>query len=304
MTAASRPDYQNVDDAVLAGLVAVRDPAAVRLVTTRNNQRLFRAAFAILGDRAEAEDAVQTAYLRAFAAIRSFEGRSSLSTWLTRIAINEALGRLRAAKRRRAQLDEASVVVLDDYREKLMQGSMSGAAPDKAQARAELRRISIRVNQFGSLSLPPRIERMMFITLSARSGKCSSSQARNRGATSNGSRTGQEEGADAPASAAAATMSSSSWSVIPGMTGAIATLAGTPASLSALTAASRLSPDGARGSRVREIAGVSEVTDKATLISPSAAIGAMMSRSRSTRSDLVVMVTGCFVSSAPRGSSG
>jgi RNA polymerase sigma-70 factor (ECF subfamily) len=141
MTAASRPDYQNVDDAVLAGLVAVRDPAAVRLVTTRNNQRLFRAAFAILGDRAEAEDAVQTAYLRAFAAIRSFEGRSSLSTWLTRIAINEALGRLRAAKRRRAQLDEASVVVLDDYREKLMQGSMSGAAPDKAQARAELRRI-------------------------------------------------------------------------------------------------------------------------------------------------------------------
>jgi RNA polymerase sigma-70 factor (ECF subfamily) len=139
MTAASRPDYQALDDAVLAGLVAVRDPAAVRLVTTRNNQRLFRAAFAILGDRAEAEDTVQSAYLRAFAAIRSFEGRSSLSTWLTRIAINEALGRLRAAKRRRAQLDEASVAVLDDYREKLMQGSMAGDAPDKARARAELR---------------------------------------------------------------------------------------------------------------------------------------------------------------------
>jgi RNA polymerase sigma-70 factor (ECF subfamily) len=139
MPAAPRPDYGKLDDAVLAGLVAMRDPAAVRLVTTRNNQRLFRAAFAILGNRAEAEDAVQSAYLRAFAAIRSFEGRSSLSTWLTRIAINEALGRMRAAKRRRAHLEDASVAVLDDYREKLMQGSMSGTAPDRERARAELR---------------------------------------------------------------------------------------------------------------------------------------------------------------------
>jgi len=140
MTAAPRPDYEALDDAVLAGLVAIRDPAAVRLVTTRNNQRLFRAAFAILGNRAEAEDVVQSAYLRAFAAIRSFEGRSSLSTWLTRITINEALGRVRATRRRRAHLEDSSVAVLDDYREKLMQGSMS-VSPDKAQARAELRRI-------------------------------------------------------------------------------------------------------------------------------------------------------------------
>src|SRR4051812_13318177 len=109
MTAALRPDYEALDDMVLAGLVAVRDPVAVRLVTTRNNQRLFRAAFAILGNRAEAEDTVQSAYLRAFAAIGGFEGRSSLSTWLTRISVNEALGRLRAAKRRRAALDGASV---------------------------------------------------------------------------------------------------------------------------------------------------------------------------------------------------
>src|SRR3954464_7017730 len=129
MPAAPRPDYEALDDAVLAGLIAVRDPGAVRLVTTRNNQRLFRAAFIILGNRAEAEDAVQSAYLRAFAAMRNFEGRSSLSTWLTRIVINEALGRLRSAKRRRAQLDGASVTVLDDYRDKLMQGSMSGAPP-------------------------------------------------------------------------------------------------------------------------------------------------------------------------------
>jgi RNA polymerase sigma-70 factor (ECF subfamily) len=157
MNAAPRPDYEALDDAVLAGLVAIRDPAAVRLVTTRNNQRLFRAAFAILGNRAEAEDTVQSAYLRAFAAIRSFEGRSSLSTWLTRITINEALGRMRASKRRRAHFEDSSVAVLDDYREKLMQGSMS-VSPDKAQARAQLRAI-----MEGAIAALPEPFRLVFV---------------------------------------------------------------------------------------------------------------------------------------------
>lgn len=141
MTALARIDYEALDDVALAARIAARDEGAVRLVTTRNNQRLFRAAFAILNNRAEAEDAVQSAYLRAFAAIGNFAGRSTLSTWLTRIAINEALGRRRSARRRRAHLEEASVAILDTYREKLMQGSLAGAAPDKAHARAELRRI-------------------------------------------------------------------------------------------------------------------------------------------------------------------
>jgi len=141
MPATPLRDYEALDDAALAALVGARDAQAVRIVTTRNNQRLFRTAFAILGNRAEAEDAVQSAYLSAFAAIDRFEGRSALSTWLTRIAINEALGRKRAAKRRRAHFDENSVAVLDDYREKLMQGSREGDAPDRAHARAELRRL-------------------------------------------------------------------------------------------------------------------------------------------------------------------
>src|SRR3546814_4712881 len=80
-------------------------------------------------------------YLRAFAAIERFEGRAALSTWLTRIAINEALGRKRAAERRRASLDGNSVTMLDDYREKLMQGSIQGTSPERMHARAELRRL-------------------------------------------------------------------------------------------------------------------------------------------------------------------
>jgi RNA polymerase sigma-70 factor (ECF subfamily) len=140
-SALPRIDYEALDDQALAALIAARDEAAVRLVLARNNQRLFRAAFAILDHRAEAEDAVQAAWLSAFAAIQSFAGRAALSTWLTRIAINEALGRRRAARRRRAHFEEASVAMLDSYRDKLLQGSLTNAAPDQAHARAELRRL-------------------------------------------------------------------------------------------------------------------------------------------------------------------
>lgn len=141
MSAQAKLDYESFDDATLARHIAARDAEAVRFVTGRNNQRLFRAAWSILKNRADAEDAVQSGYLRAFAAIEGFEARSSLSTWLTRIVINEALGRQRSARRRRAQLEEASVTVLDDYREKLMQGSQSGTSPDGELARAQVRRL-------------------------------------------------------------------------------------------------------------------------------------------------------------------
>lgn len=141
VSAQSKIDYQAMDDVSLARLIIARDAQAVRFVTTRNNQRMFRAAWSILKHRTDAEDAVQTAYLRAFAAIEGFEGRSSLSTWLTRIVINEALGRKRAANRRRAQLDGSSVTVLDDYREKLMRGSTSGTSPETEIARTQVRRL-------------------------------------------------------------------------------------------------------------------------------------------------------------------
>jgi RNA polymerase sigma-70 factor (ECF subfamily) len=132
-------DYSAVDDQTLVKGFAARQPAAVRILTTRNNQRLFRAAWGILRNRAEAEDSVQSAYLRAFAAAATFEGRSSLTTWLTRIVINEALGRRRAAQRRLANLDGNSITVLDEYREKMMRGSTSSMLPDGSVAREQIR---------------------------------------------------------------------------------------------------------------------------------------------------------------------
>jgi RNA polymerase sigma-70 factor (ECF subfamily) len=82
------------------------DEAAVRTIVRQNNRRLFRVARSILKDDWEAEDAVQEAYVRAFSRLAEFEGRSALSTWLTRIVVNEALGRLR---KRRPAADFAEV---------------------------------------------------------------------------------------------------------------------------------------------------------------------------------------------------
>jgi RNA polymerase sigma-70 factor (ECF subfamily) len=140
MTAQPRLDYAALADAELAGLCARRDRDAVRHVVTANNQRLFRAAWSILKDRGEAEDALQAAYVSAFSSMDRFEGRSSLTTWLTRIVINEALGRLRTTRRRQAQLEKEGVAVLDSYRENLMRGS-EPAAPDALVAREQLRRL-------------------------------------------------------------------------------------------------------------------------------------------------------------------
>ena len=140
MTARARIDYRSIDDAELARLCAGRDADAVRHVLASNNQRLFRAAWSILKDRAEAEEAEQAAYVSAFSSIDRFEGRSSLSTWLTRIVVNEALGRLRSGRRRRARLEAEGVPVLDTYRERLMAGSET-APPDAAVAREQLRRL-------------------------------------------------------------------------------------------------------------------------------------------------------------------
>ena len=138
MTAQPQLDFAAIGDLELARLCAAGDGEAARHLLALNNQRLFRAAWSILRNRSEAEDAVQAAYVAAFGALDRFEGKSSLSTWLTRIVLNEALGRLRRQKRRQAQLEDKGVTSLDTYRETLMRGSEPDA-PDAALAREQVR---------------------------------------------------------------------------------------------------------------------------------------------------------------------
>ena len=133
-------DCTTLSDIELASRIAERDVAAVRLVTGRNNQRLYRTAWSILKDRSEAEEAVQDGYMKAFNAIETFAGGASLSTWLTRIVVNEALGRRRGTQRRSRLLNQDSVLVLEEYREKLMAGSVSDS-PERDLMRRQISKL-------------------------------------------------------------------------------------------------------------------------------------------------------------------
>ena len=85
----------DLPDIELVAFAREGDEGAIRMLIQRHNRRLFSTARAIVRDDAEAEDVVQAAYVLAFTRLGAFRGDSQLSTWLTRITLNEALGRMR-----------------------------------------------------------------------------------------------------------------------------------------------------------------------------------------------------------------
>jgi RNA polymerase sigma-70 factor, ECF subfamily len=93
------------EDAELVRRALARDGAAFRAIMQKHNRRLYRIARGILRNNADAEDAVQDAYVSAFTNLGSYRGESALATWLCRIVMNEALGRL---QRKRTTLDIAA----------------------------------------------------------------------------------------------------------------------------------------------------------------------------------------------------
>jgi RNA polymerase sigma-70 factor, ECF subfamily len=92
-------------DEEVVNRVKAGDAALFELIMRRYNQRLYRVARAILHDDAEAEDVMQDAYVRAYQHLHQFAGRAPFSAWLTRIAVHEALARLRL-RNRTAPLDD------------------------------------------------------------------------------------------------------------------------------------------------------------------------------------------------------
>jgi RNA polymerase sigma-70 factor (ECF subfamily) len=85
----------SLSDEALVARTRRGDAAAFGQIMRRNNRRLFRVAHAILKDHGEAEETVQEAYIRAYDRLDGFRGEAALSTWLAKIAANEALSRLR-----------------------------------------------------------------------------------------------------------------------------------------------------------------------------------------------------------------
>ena len=94
-TALKKDALARLDDAELVRHALNRDAEAFRIIMQRHNQRLYRIARSVLRNSVEAEDAVQEAYVAAFSHLASYRGESPLAAWLSRIVMNEALGRLR-----------------------------------------------------------------------------------------------------------------------------------------------------------------------------------------------------------------
>ena len=85
---------EQVIERILAGEVQLFE-----VLMRRHNQRIYRAVRSILREEPEVEDAMQGAYLHAYAHLKEFRGQAAFATWLTRIAIHEAFGRRRKAQR-------------------------------------------------------------------------------------------------------------------------------------------------------------------------------------------------------------
>ena len=134
-----------------------RDEAAVRDIIKANNRRLYRLARGILRNDGEAEDVVQETYVRAFTHLTDFRGESSLSTWLSRIAINEALGRLR---RQRPSV-EISSLPQGALEAQIIQFPLSSAAddPEKSMAQREIQHVVE-----GAIDELPEPFRLVFMT--------------------------------------------------------------------------------------------------------------------------------------------
>ncbi|MGH7439063.1 MAG: RNA polymerase sigma factor [Polyangiaceae bacterium] len=107
MQPAIRGPAPELSDEELVRRIVAGETQLFELVMRRHNQRIYRTARAILRDDGEAEDVMQDAYVRAYAHLSEFEGRAQFATWLTRIAVHEALARLRRSRRDRPVADPA-----------------------------------------------------------------------------------------------------------------------------------------------------------------------------------------------------
>lgn len=121
---------EEVVNRVLAGEVELFE-----ILMRRYNQRLYRVSRIILRDDAEAEDVMQDAYVRAYEHLHQFAGKAAFSTWLTRIAIHEALAR----KRRRGRQEELDALPMNGESMSILKSS--GPSPEDGTAASQAREL-------------------------------------------------------------------------------------------------------------------------------------------------------------------
>lgn len=133
--------FDRLSDEQLVGLALSGEPTVFQTIMQRHNQRLYRIARGVLGADHEAEDVVQESWMRAFQNLAAWRGESAFTTWLTRIAINEALGRKR---KRRPTIDVSSLDLINEQGEArvlIFPGIRPGDDPEADASRSEVRRL-------------------------------------------------------------------------------------------------------------------------------------------------------------------
>src|SRR3954467_6068492 len=126
----SRNNDQQLTDEEVVERVLAGDSSLFEVIMRRYNQRLYRAARAITRSDSEAEDVLQDAYVRAFQHLGQYRGESAFGGWLTRIAVNEAIARLRQSKRFES---------LEDSEGEVVQMSSPERSPEQSAADSETR---------------------------------------------------------------------------------------------------------------------------------------------------------------------
>jgi RNA polymerase sigma-70 factor (ECF subfamily) len=122
-------DQQLTDEQVVERVLA-GDTSLFEVIMRRYNQRLYRAARAITRSDSEAEDVLQDAYVRAFQHLSQYRGQAAFGAWLTRIAVNEAIARLRLSKK---------FEPLEDSEGEVVHMSSSDRNPEQSAADSEAR---------------------------------------------------------------------------------------------------------------------------------------------------------------------
>jgi RNA polymerase sigma factor (sigma-70 family) len=122
------------NDRGLVARIVAGDQSAFEVLMRRHNRRLYRLARAVLRNATEAEDALQDAYLLAYQSLHRFRGESTLSTWLSRLVLNECLGRLRRNGRR-----QTVVPIVNSPQELDAVADLDDELPDRLTGRAQIR---------------------------------------------------------------------------------------------------------------------------------------------------------------------
>jgi RNA polymerase sigma-70 factor (ECF subfamily) len=136
----AKPRYSGTSaEAELVARAADGEGAAFEVIMRQHNQLLFRTARSIVRDDSEAEDVVQETYLRAWRGLHAYRAESRLSTWLVRIATNEALGRLRRRSAQVIPLEAAMMSPKPETQAALTEEPERG--PDQSLQRSQMRRL-------------------------------------------------------------------------------------------------------------------------------------------------------------------